>query len=115
MAGAARVICAAAALEEGGRGVRFEHQSGGGVLEPAFVVRYDGVARAFLNRCAHVPMELDWQPGVFFDADGLYLICATHGAIYDPSSGACVGGPCRGQGLAPLAVREENGNIILED
>lgn len=114
MAGAARVICAAAALAEGGRGVRFERETGG-VCEPAFVVRYDGVARAFLNRCAHLPMELDWQPGVFFDADGIYLICSTHGAIYDPSTGACVGGPCRGLGLAPVAVREENGNIILED
>ncbi len=114
MAGTARVICAAAALEEGGRGVRFERETGG-VSEPAFVVRYDGVARAFLNRCAHVPMELDWQPGVFFDADGLYLICSTHGAMYDPATGACAGGPCRGQGLAPVAVHEENGNIILED
>jgi len=114
MAGTSRLICAGAQLAEGGIGVRFERELGG-KSEPAFVIRYDGEARAFLNRCAHVPVELDWQPGVFFDADGLYLICATHGALYDPATGACVGGPCRGQGLTALAVSEIDGNIFLED
>lgn len=118
MAGPARVICEAGVLAERGPGVRFERKCAGGAepaLEPAFVVRYRGVARAFVNRCAHVPMELDWQPGVFFDADGLYLICSTHGAIYDPATGACVGGPCRGGGLTPIPVREADGKILLED
>jgi nitrite reductase/ring-hydroxylating ferredoxin subunit len=114
MAQPARVICASGDLAEGGTGVRFERAARHGT-EPAFVVRFDGQARAFVNRCAHVPMELDWQPGVFFDADGLYLVCATHGAMYDPATGACAGGPCRGQGLTPIPVREENGHILLED
>jgi len=112
MAGDARLICPAAALEEGGRGVRFTVQRHGRD-EPAFVVRYEGAPRAFLNRCAHVPMELDWQPGVFFDAEGLYLVCATHGAIYHPATGACLGGPCRGRGLVPLEVTEAEGSIVL--
>ncbi len=126
MAGPARVICEASVLAEGGLGVRFERKCGRGTepalepahnpaFEPAFVVRHRGVARAFVNRCAHVPMELDWQPGVFFDADGLYLICSTHGAMYDPATGACAGGPCRGGGLTPIPVREEDGKILLED
>ena len=114
MAGPARVICEASVLAEGGAGVRFERKRAGG-MEPAFVVRHRGVARAFVNRCAHVPMELDWQPGEFFDADGLYLICSTHGAMYDAATGACAGGPCRGGGLTPIPVREEDGKILLED
>lgn len=81
--------------------------------EPAFVVRYQGAPRAFLNRCAHVPMELDWQPGVFFDPQGLYLMCATHGALYHPATGQCLEGPCRGRGLVPLVVAESEGNIFL--
>lgn len=114
MADAPRLICAAADLAEGGSGVRFERALGGR-SEPAFVIRHDGQARAFVNSCAHVAVELDWQRGVFFDADGLYLMCATHGALYHPATGACAGGPCQGRGLTPLAVREVDGNIFLED
>jgi len=40
--------------------------------------------------------ELDWQPGEFFDIAGVYLVCSTHGAIFEPNSGLCVAGPCRG-------------------
>ena len=111
MAGDPRLICASAALEEGGRGVRFEAEVDGARV-PAFVVRWLGVPRAYINRCAHVPMELDWQDGRFFDLLGLYLACSTHGAIYDPATGFCVGGPCRGRGLIPLSVIETDGQIF---
>jgi len=43
------------------------------------------------------------------------LICATHGAMYDPQNGTCAGGPCRGQGLHPVPVREADGRIFLEE
>jgi nitrite reductase/ring-hydroxylating ferredoxin subunit len=107
-----RLICAAADLAEKGTGVRFtvEHD---GAPAPAFVVRFDSRPRAFLNRCGHVPVELDWQEGVFFDYDRAFLICATHGALYDPASGACVGGRCNGRGLVPLPVVERDGHVYL--
>jgi nitrite reductase/ring-hydroxylating ferredoxin subunit len=111
MAGAPRLICAAADLVEGGRGVRFEFDVGG-ANAPAFVVRWRGVPRAYLNRCAHVPMQIDWRPGEFFEAQGLYLICSTHGALYDPATGICVDGPCRGRALVPLSVIEMDGQIF---
>ena len=31
----------------------------------AFALRFDGRVVAYLNRCAHVPTEMDWQPGQF--------------------------------------------------
>lgn len=108
------VICASGALEEGGGGVRFEVSRGGETVG-AFVVRYDGEARAFVNRCAHVPIELDWNHGEFFDYSGLYLICATHGATYLPDSGRCAGGPCNGRGLLKLPVQEREGSVFLCD
>lgn len=105
------MICEASALQEGGRGVRFQ-VDWFGRSEPAFAVRYRGKVWAFLNRCAHVPVELDWQEGEFFDSDGRYLICATHGALYEPSSGICVLGPCRGRRLVPLRVVERDGQVF---
>ncbi|MHB1231729.1 MAG: Rieske (2Fe-2S) protein [Burkholderiales bacterium] len=112
MAARARLICASSALEEGGKGVRFEVPWAGETM-PAFVVRYDGRPVAYLNRCGHVPVELDFNAGEFFDLSGLYFVCATHGALYAPESGACVGGPCAGRGLKRLAVLEREGNVYL--
>ena len=86
----------------------------GGEERQCFVVRYGGRPRAWLNRCAHVPMELDWLPGKFFDAAGLYLICATHGATYEPDTGRCVAGPCRGAALEPVPVSEHDGAVWVD-
>ena len=107
-----RLICAPDAITERGRGVRFQVTSPAGD-QPAFVVRYRGVAHAYVNRCAHAWVELDWNHGEFFDFSGLYLVCATHGAIYRPESGECVGGPCKGQRLAKLDIEERADGIYL--
>ena len=112
MAEQQRLICQTADLMEGGRGIRFTVQRHGR-QEPAFAVRYRGVVRAYLNRCAHVPVELDWVEGDFFDMSGLYLLCSTHGAAYLPDSGRCAGGPCSGRGLVALAVAESDGRVYL--
>jgi len=109
-----RLICASAALLESADGVRFSVQRHG-ISEEAFAIRFAGKAHAYLNRCGHVPVELDWQQGRFFDDSGLYLICATHGAIYSPESGRCLGGRCNGNGLIPLTVVEHDGNVYLEE
>ena len=114
MAGRERLICASDALSEGGTGVRFEVRRAGAVL-PAFAVRFRGIARAYLNECQHQATELDWDPGEFFDAERLYLVCATHGACYDPSSGACIAGPCAGARLAPVAIRERDGGVYCAE
>lgn len=112
MARRERMICRSAELVEQGRGVRFQ-VARDGKDEPAFVVRFEGLPRAFLNRCGHVPVELDWQEGEFFDDSRLYLICATHGALYHPASGDCVGGRCAGRGLISLPVVERDGHVYL--
>ena len=106
-------ICAADALEEGGKGVRFPVTAG---FEDTtgFVVRYGGRVYAYLNRCAHVPIELDWNKGEFFDDGGLYLMCSTHGAVYDPESGHCAGGPCRGGRLRKITVVEKENQVFWQ-
>ena len=110
MADGERLICASAALADSGDGVRFEVEYFG-ERAPAFAVRYRGRVRAYLNRCAHVAMELDWREGQFFDFAGHDLICSTHGATYAADSGRCLGGPCNGTPLVRLRVEERDGSI----
>jgi nitrite reductase/ring-hydroxylating ferredoxin subunit len=106
-------VCEAVDLEEGGRGVRFP-VTAGFEDRTGFVVRYGGSVRGFLNRCAHVPIELDWNEGQFFESSGLYLMCSTHGALYDPETGRCAGGPCRGGSVRQISVVEREGKIYWQ-
>ncbi len=112
MAEAERLICASGALADSGRGVRFEVEYFGRPA-PAFVVRQHGEVHGYLNRCAHVAMELDWQEGIFFDSDGRNLLCSTHGAEYDARSGHCLGGPCNRTPLVKLKVEERAGGVYF--
>jgi nitrite reductase/ring-hydroxylating ferredoxin subunit len=114
MALAPRLICASEALADGERGVRFEVGLDT-LARPAFAVRFRGRIYAYLNECRHQATELDWNHGEFFDATRLYLICASHGAVYEPESGRCVLGPCRGARLQSVAVIERDGKIFCNE
>ncbi len=114
MARRERLICPSAALADAGPGVRFRLARRDGE-EAAFAIRYAGIACAFVNRCPHAGTELDWQPGEFFEESGLYLICSTHGALFEPIHGNCVAGPCRGESLQPIEIGERDGGVFLLD
>ncbi|MBP7532678.1 MAG: Rieske 2Fe-2S domain-containing protein [Ottowia sp.] len=102
-------LCNSADLQEGGLAVPFDVVYGGQTLR-AFAVRFEGRPHAYLNRCTHVAMELDYQPNRVFDDTGQWLLCATHGAAYAPDTGDCAGGPCRG-GLVKVAMSERDGVV----
>ncbi|BEV70654.1 MULTISPECIES: Rieske 2Fe-2S domain-containing protein [unclassified Paludibacterium] len=104
------LICPSEDLPERGRGQRFLFPASPQPL-PAFVIRYRGKVYGYLNACRHIPVQMDWQDGEFFDLSGHYLICSMHGARYLPDSGLCVGGPCQGQSLIPVITKESNGMI----
>ena len=103
-------LCASSDLAEKGLAFVFD------VLqwrEPmrAFVLRFVGRVVGYLNRCVHVPSEMDWQPGEFLDSRQEFILCATHGAAYEPSSGRCVAGPCGRGRLTMLHVEERDGGV----
>lgn len=105
-------VCDSDELKEADIGVRFEVRTAAASTPlPAFAVRSQGQVVAYLNQCRHVAMELDWQARHFFDQEGRYLMCATHGALYEPQTGLCVLGPCRGQSLIPVPVIEKEHKI----
>ncbi|MCH8178558.1 MAG: Rieske 2Fe-2S domain-containing protein [Proteobacteria bacterium] len=106
----AQPLCASADLVERGDAVLFDVVEFGRTVQ-AFALRFDDVAVAYLNRCAHVPAEMDWQPGKFWDMDQRFIICSVHGALYDPPQGLCVGGPCVGARLQAIQLREEGGHV----
>ena len=102
-------LCNSADLVEGGRAVPFDVVYAGQTCR-AFAIRFEGQVHAYLNRCTHVAMEMDYQPDRFFDDTGRWLLCATHGAVYAPDTGACAGGPCRG-GLDKITLQENDGVV----
>jgi nitrite reductase/ring-hydroxylating ferredoxin subunit len=58
----------------------------------AFALRFDDRVVACLNRCVHVPTELDRQPGEFLDSGREFILCSIQGAAYEPRGGRCMGG-----------------------
>lgn len=102
-------LCASCELVESAQAVPFDVKYSGQVCR-GFAVRFHGHVYAYLNRCTHVPIELDYQPNRVFDDTGQWLMCATHGATYWPKTGDCVGGPCRG-GLVKIDLSESEDEV----
>jgi nitrite reductase/ring-hydroxylating ferredoxin subunit len=64
-----------------------------GADEECFLINFKGEFHAYVNRCRHVPMPMDWVDNQFFAEEGRYLMCQTHNAYYEPASGECIAGP----------------------
>jgi nitrite reductase/ring-hydroxylating ferredoxin subunit len=106
----AELLCASSELEEAGNAWTFDVMEYGRPAR-AFVLRFDGAVVGYLNRCLHVPTEMDWQEGHFLDADKRFIVCSIHGATYEPGDGRCVGGPCGRGKLTALRVDESAGEV----
>jgi nitrite reductase/ring-hydroxylating ferredoxin subunit len=95
-----------------GRTLKFAVAWGGRAVE-GFIVNHDGAYGAYVNRCPHAGTTLDLWPNEFLSEDGRSLICATHGAVFAPATGACIAGPCAGDGLTPLPVRVDGDVLVV--
>ncbi|HRD86366.1 MAG TPA: Rieske 2Fe-2S domain-containing protein, partial [Rubrivivax sp.] len=103
-------VCASGDLVERGQAWVWDVQEYGRPAR-AFALRFQGRVVAYMNRCAHVPTEMDWQPGEFLDADRRWILCSIHGAAYEPADGRCVAGPCGRGRLTALQVMERDGEV----
>ena len=79
-----------------------------------FVLNFAGEHHAWVNRCRHVPMSLDWVENQFFTADGDYIQCATHGGLYRPETGECIAGPPCGKSLHRIPLKIDGDTIYAE-
>lgn len=103
-------LCASDALADNGKAFVFDLLEYG-IPARAFALRFEGRVVCYLNRCLHVPTEMDWQPGEFLDQDKRWIICSIHGATYEPRDGRCVGGPCGRGRLKAIATEERDGQV----
>jgi nitrite reductase/ring-hydroxylating ferredoxin subunit len=97
--------------DPGSRG--FTVARGDGEKIEIFIVHRKGNFTAWINRCPHKGMPLEWKPDDFLDDEGEHIICATHGAVFDMEDGSCLGGPCRGQGLSPVPIEQQGDDLYL--
>jgi nitrite reductase/ring-hydroxylating ferredoxin subunit len=77
------------------------------------LVNHQGQFHAYVNRCRHMPTPLDFIRDQFLSDDGCFLMCYTHGALYEFATGLCVDGPCKGESLYRLPVRVEGGEVVV--
>lgn len=80
--------------------------------EECFAVNHQGQLYAYVNRCCHVPMTMDWVDNQFMTEDEQFIQCATHGACYLPDTGECVAGPPFGQFLIPVPITIRGDEVV---
>lgn len=106
-------VCDSKALEEGGyRRLEVDYA---GESATIIVLRYQGDCFAYLNRCAHMPRELDCERATVFDESGRYLRCSMHGVVYDPCTGKSESDICLGQALTPILLIETATGLWIVD
>ncbi len=80
---------------------------------PILITRKGNKYFGFENACPHQGARLDANPGQFLDDDGNFLTCGRHRAQFDLDTGHCFIGPCQGQGLKPVTVVLDDGDVCI--
>jgi len=104
------VLCPLSSLPDpGSRGFEVDD---GGRMRAIFVVRQGLEVYGYRNDCPHLHAELNVTADTFLDADGRYIRCALHGALFDIAGGRCFAGPCEGESLTRIDLSVERGQVI---
>jgi nitrite reductase/ring-hydroxylating ferredoxin subunit len=95
--------------DPGARGFYFRADD---MLFHGFIVRRAGEVFGYIDRCPHAGTPLAAVGDRYLTREGDLILCGTHGALFRPESGLCIGGPCAGQSLTPWPIRMEAGQIL---
>jgi nitrite reductase/ring-hydroxylating ferredoxin subunit len=101
-----------AAIPDGGA-CALELRHADGSARGVILVRRGAEVWAYVNRCPHFSLPLDFEPGVFATYDGQIIMCAHHSAMFRYEDGLCVDGPCAGHRLDAVAVQVADGIVRL--
>lgn len=77
-----------------------------------FALRYRGRVHVWRDACPHYgSTPLAWRRDAYFDHGGTRVVCAAHGAQFEPDTGLCTLGPCLGQSLTrvPFTLTADGG------
>lgn len=69
-----------------------------------FVVRRGDTVNGFIDRCPHAGMPLALFEDHYLTREKDLILCSSHGALFRPDNGLCIGGPCAGRSLWPWPV-----------
>jgi nitrite reductase/ring-hydroxylating ferredoxin subunit len=80
-----------------------------------FVVREGAQVYGYVNRCPHAGHPLNLLPQRFLTPDGALILCCSHGALFEKSTGYCVAGPCVGRTLTAVRLQIRAGYVLIAD
>ncbi len=94
-------------------GAKSVERSGG--QEGLLIVRSGDEIRAYVSRCPHLGVALEFMPDHVLDDSKEFLVCSAHGARFQVEDGLCVRGPCRDDSLESVKVKVEDGAVLLAE
>ena len=80
-------------------------------LPGIIIYKNNNIIKSWINNCPHANLTLDLIKGKIQSKDG-NLLCANHGAKFDPETGVCLKGPCKEKYLTIFPFVIENNNLI---
>lgn len=78
-----------------------------------FLMRHGETVVAYVNQCPHWNVDLDMGEGTFYAPKVDRIFCRNHGALFEPTTGACDFGPCAGMGLEKLEIRVDGDVLVV--
>lgn len=103
-------LCRLDALSDpGARGFCFDL---GDEMFQGFVVRQGDAVFGWRDRCPHLGLPLTLGDDRYLTREGGFILCCSHGALFQPTDGLCVAGPCVGRRLHAWPVRV-SGDLVV--